>query len=240
LIVYGRHPVEELLQAAPAQVERIVVDRGGRTDGLTLPEGLRIDVDAGELDRLTNGGNHQGIAAVLGPFRYTPLGELLAAVEDQTTACVVVLDQVQDPHNLGAILRSAAAFGADGVVIAKDRSASVTDTVVRTSAGLAYRVPIARVTNIARTLREMKEDHRFWAVATVLGGDTDIWDIDFKMKTALVMGGEGPGIRRLVEETCDFQARIPMQVGVDSLNVSVATGVVLYEIARQVRPGTPS
>ncbi len=236
MIVYGRHPVEELLGVAPDELERLVVDRRDRADGLSLPDGLRVDIDSDELEQITRGGNHQGIAAVLGPFRYTPLGELLAAVEERTTACVVVLDQVQDPHNLGAILRSVAAFGADGVIIAKDRSASVTDTVVRTSAGLAYRVPIARVTNIARTLREMKEDHRFWAVATVLDGDTDVWDIDFQMKTALVMGGEGPGIRRLVDETCDFRARIPMSSGVDSLNVSVATGVMLYEIARQVRP----
>lgn len=233
MIVYGRHPVEELLVAAPSQVERLVVDRGGRTDGLSLPEGLRVDIDASELEHLTDGGNHQGIAALLGPFQYTPLGQVLDAVADDSTACVVVLDQVQDPHNLGAILRSAVAFGADGIVIPKDRSASVTETVVRTSAGLAFQIPIARVTNVARTLREMKDDHRFWAVATVLDGDTDVWDIDFQMKTALVVGGEGPGIRRLVRETCDFHARIPMHADVDSLNVSVATGVCLYEIARQ-------
>ena len=231
MIVYGQHPVEEILDVAPEQIRRVVADHGGRFDGLEIPASVERTVDGAELDRITDGGNHQGIAAVLGDFQYTGLREILAAVESAATACVVVLDQVQDPRNLGAILRSAAALGADAVLIPKDRAAQVTHTVVRTSAGLAYHVPVCRVTNVARTLEELAEAG-FWSVGMAMDGETELADIDFVMKTALVLGGEA-GIRRLVLERCDFRARIPMAAGVESLNVSVAASIALYEIARQ-------
>lgn len=226
-VVYGRHPVEEILAVARPQVQRILVDRADRVRDLDVT-GLPVDVDPAALEELCRGGNHQGIAAVLGEFRYADLAAL-AAIE---SGCVVVLDQVQDPHNLGAVLRTAAAIGVAGVVIARDRSAAVTDTVIRTSAGLAYRVPVAQVTNIARSLEELAAAG-FWSVATVMDAEQTIWDVDLGGKIAIVMGGEGPGIRRLVLEKCDFRARIPMAEGAESLNVSVAAGIAMYEWRRQ-------
>lgn len=233
MIVYGQNPVEEILAVARDQIRRIVVDHDRRIEDLDIGDDIRCVIDPEELERLTNGGHHQGVAAELGDFQYANWEKLVGSVRDASTACFVVLDQVQDPHNLGAILRSAAALGVDGVLVPKDRSASVTDAVVRTSAGLAFRVPVCRVTNIARTLAELKEEG-FWTVGTVMDGDTDLWDVDFKMKTALVLGGEGSGIRRLVQEGCDFKARIPMADGAESLNVSVAAAIAMYEIRRQL------
>lgn len=228
--VYGIHPVEELLRAAPDAVLRVLVDR---PDRLTVDADVPVEtVSTDELDRLTGGGNHQGVAAETAPFRYTALEDILVATAEATTACVLLLDQVQDPQNFGAILRSAAAFGVDAVVITKDRACPVTPTVIRASSGLAYRTPVVRITNLARTLEALAEEG-FWGVATVMDGETDLWEMDFVMKTALVLGGEGTGIRRLVEERCDFRARIPMHPGVESLNVSVAAAVCLYEVARQ-------
>ncbi len=227
-IVYGRHPVEEIFAVARDQIERLVLDRADRADGLSLA-GLTVTVDAVELETLTQSGNHQGIAAVLQPFQYAPFEPL----REIAAGCVVVLDQVQDPHNLGAILRSAAALGASAVVIPKDRAAVVTDTVIRTSAGLAYRVPVVQVTNIARTLEALAESG-FWSVGMMMDGDQTIAQVDLRGKIAIVVGGEGDGIRRLVAEKCDFRARIPMQTGAESLNVSVAAGVAMYEWRRQV------
>lgn len=234
-VVYGKHPVEEVLMLAPKEIVRLVADYAERFRDFSIPEEIAVEVDPEELERITSGGNHQGIAAELAPFHYTPLSEVLTSIGGHPTAQIVVLDQVQDPHNLGAILRSAAALDADAVVIAKDRAAGVTDTVIRTSAGLAYRVPVCMVTNIARTLDSLREEG-FWVVGTFMDGDTDLWDVDFEMKTALVMGGE-IGMRRLVREKCDFRARIPMAPGAESLNVSVAASVALYEIARQLDEG---
>lgn len=226
-IVYGRHPVEEILAVARDQVVRIVVDRDNRVDDLDV-EGLRVIVDADELNLITRHGNHQGIAAELGEFRYAPL----STATEIDSGCVVVLDQVQDPHNLGAVLRSAAALGAAAVIIPGDRAADVSDTVIRTSAGLAYRVPVVQVTNIARTLGELAKAG-FWSTALVMDGEQELRSVDLAGKCALVLGGE-VGIRRLVLETCDFKARISMAEGAESLNVSVAAGIALYEWSRQI------
>ena len=226
-IVYGRHPVEEILGVARDQVEKIVVDRLDRLDGIAV-DPITVVVDAARLEEITHGGNHQGIAAVLGDFRYTPLSAALSIER----GCVMLLDQVQDPHNLGAILRSAAALGAAAVIIPKDRAVAVSDTAIRTSAGLAYRVPVVQVTNIARTLGELAEAG-FWSVGLTMDGDTELREVDLGGKIALVLGGEGSGIRRLVLEKCDFRARIAMQDDAESLNVSVASGIALYEWRRQ-------
>ena len=226
-VVYGKHPVEEILEVARDRVKRVVIDRADRIAGLSVT-GLTVVEDRDLLDRLCDGGNHQGIAAELANFQYAQLSDVL----DIESGCLLILDQVQDPHNLGAILRSAAALGVRAVVIGKDRAASVTDTVIRTSAGFAYRIDVVQVTNIARTLEQLAEDG-FWSVGMAASGESAIWEVDLGQKIAIVVGGEGPGIRRLVLDKCDFKARIPMASGVESLNVSVAAGMALYEWHRQ-------
>lgn len=234
-IVYGKHPVEEILTVAREHILRIVVDRPDRVD-VEATTGLVVLHDPQLLEKLCGRGNHQGIAAELRPFRYATLDQIL----DGEDGCILVLDQVQDPHNLGAMLRTAAALGVRAVVIGKDRAAAVTDTVIRTSAGLAFRVDVVQVTNIARTLEQLAE-HGFWSVALVSGdvsrseeaGAPPLWEVDLAAKTTLVMGGEGPGLRRLVLQRCDLRATIPMANGAQSLNVSVAAGMAIYEWSRQ-------
>ncbi len=234
--IFGVHPVEELLAVAPESVQEIVTSRMGakelnQIESLANTHGVRFkSVDADKVEQLVERGNHQGVVAIASDFQYASLEDIMS---EGPTACVLILDQVQDPQNLGAVLRAAAAFGVDGVVIPKDRAASVTGTVVRASAGQAYRVPITQVTNIARTLETLR-DQGYWVVGTFMDGEQAAWDVDFKMKTALVMGGEGKGIRPLVEKGCDFRVRIPMQKQVESLNVAVATSIMLYEIQRQL------
>lgn len=237
--IYGIHPTEELLRTAPDQIYTIFAADPSASkldDVRTLATSLGLSLQQAsydELDRMAEGGNHQGIVIQTRPFEYVGLDAVLHATKDAGRACVLVLDQIQDPHNLGAILRSAAAMGVDGVIIPKDRAAGVTAAVVRASAGQALRVRVARITNVARTLDELK-DQGWWTAGAMLGEHTtDLWDMDFQMKTALVMGSEHQGIRRLVGEKCDFKVRIPMAAGVESLNVASAASILLYEVRRQ-------
>lgn len=235
MVIYGARPVQEVLQNAANALRELIVDDERKATELGADVRVRI-VDTAKLDEICEGGNHQGIAAEVIDFPYTSLAAIRDATRDRGRACVLVLDQVQDPQNLGTILRTAAAFGVDGVLIGKDRSAQVTPAVIRASAGLAYRVPVARVTNTSRALEELKEAG-FWTVGAVMADAQPPWAIDFDMKTALVMGAEGSGIRRLVAQNCDFRVEIPMAEGVDSLNVASSTAVLLYEIARSAGQG---
>lgn len=230
MVIYGSRPVEELVRNAPHAIREVFVTDTARGGSLGVDAAIRT-VDKNELDRITDGGNHQGIAVRVAEFPFSSLDAIIAATEDEPRARVVILDQVQDPQNLGAILRTAAAFGVHGVLIPKDRAATVTPAVVRASAGFAFSVRVARVTNVARALEQLKEAG-YWTVGAVVEEGVPPWEIDFDMKTALVVGAEGPGIRRLVAEACDFRVAVPMAAGVDSLNVSVSTGVLLYEIVR--------
>lgn len=235
--IYGVHPIEELLKTSPSSVRSVSATRWEASE---LEEVRRlckeheistIEITEISLERLADGINHQGIVCETGPFDYLELDELLERTADDSSALVVVLDQIQDPHNLGAILRSAAAFDVAAVIISKDRAASVTPAVVRASAGLAFRVPVVQVTNIARTLSTLK-DEGWWSVGTFMDGNTDVWDLDFDMKAAVVLGGEHQGIRRLVGEHCDFRCRIPCDGAVESLNVSVAGAILMFESYR--------
>lgn len=239
MYIYGIHPAEEMLQNRPDRVLNIYAARPDASNleqiqSLADKNGLSIvQTDPRKLDELAENGNHQGIVLETAPFNYLHLDSLLEKLGDRKRACFVILEAVQDPGNLGAILRSAAAMGVDAVLLPKDRAASITAAVVRASAGMAYSVPVARITNVARTLITLR-DHGFWAVASVAEGGQDVWEIDFDMRTALVLGGEHGGIRRLVAETCDFRARIPMASGVESLNVASAASIFLYEVRRQL------
>jgi 23S rRNA (guanosine2251-2'-O)-methyltransferase len=186
-----------------------------------------------ELDRMAATGSHQGVVAVTSSKQYADVQDVLAAKRGEYTL-VVLLDGVEDPHNLGAILRTADAVGADGVVIPERRAVGVTGTVAKASAGASEHLPIAKVTNIARTLEELKANG-LWIVGLDERGKQSYDSVDYKMDCALVFGAEGKGLHDLVAKKCDFLVSIPMHGKVPSLNVSVAAGVVLYEVVRQRR-----
>ncbi len=186
-----------------------------------------------ELDRMAGNASHQGVVAVTSAKQYSDLDDVVGAKRGQYSL-VVVLDGVEDPHNLGAILRTADAAGADGIVIPERRAASVTGTVTKASAGASEHLPIAKVTNIARTVEELKE-RNIWTVGLDQRASQTYDALDYNMDCALVLGAEGKGLHDLVKRKCDFLVSIPMLGKVSSLNVSVAAAVVLYEIVRQRR-----
>src|SRR5277367_2555869 len=188
-----------------------------------------------ELDSMAGNNAHQGVVAITSGKRYNHLDDVVAGKRGKYSL-VVVLDGIEDPHNLGAILRTADAAGADGVVIPERRSAAVTAAVAKVSAGASEHLPIAKVTNISRTLEELKEKD-IWVVGLDERGEQTYDAIDYKMHCAIVLGAEGKGVHDLVRRHCDFLVSIPMLGKVPSLNVSVAAGVVLYEVVRQRRLG---
>src|SRR5437660_7124516 len=184
-----------------------------------------------ELDRMAGNAAHQGVVAVTSAKQYSDLDDVLAGKRGYYSL-LVVLDGVEDPHNLGAILRTADAAGANGLVIPERRAAAVTGTVTKTSAGASEHMPIAKVTNISRSVEELKEKN-IWVVGLDERGPQTYDALDYKMDCAIVLGAEGKGVHDLVRRKCDFLVSIPMLGKVSSLNVSVAAGVVLYEVVRQ-------
>jgi 23S rRNA (guanosine2251-2'-O)-methyltransferase len=186
-----------------------------------------------ELDELAGNAAHQGVVAVTSAKQYNDLNDVIEAKRGRYSL-IVVLDGVEDPHNLGAILRTSDAVGANGIVIPERRAAAVTGTVTKASAGASEHLPIAKVTNIARTVEELKESN-VWTVGLDERGKQTYDQLDYNMDCALVLGGEGKGLHDLVKRKCDFLVSIPMLGKVPSLNVSVAAAVVLYEIVRQRR-----
>jgi 23S rRNA (guanosine2251-2'-O)-methyltransferase len=190
-------------------------------------------VGRAELDRMAGNNAHQGVVAVTSAKQYTDLDDVVAAKRGQYSL-IVVLDGIEDPHNLGAILRTADAAGADGVVIPQRRAVGVTGTVAKTSAGASAHLPVTRVTNIARALEDLKA-RNIWVVGLDEHGKQPYDSLDYNMDCAIVLGAEGKGVHDLVAKKCDFLVSIPMLGKVASLNVSVAAGVVLYEVVRQRR-----
>jgi 23S rRNA (guanosine2251-2'-O)-methyltransferase len=186
-----------------------------------------------ELDRMAGNAAHQGVVAVTSAKQYSDLDDVVGAKRGPYSL-VVVLDGVEDPHNLGAILRTADAAGADGVIIPERRAAGVTGTVTKASAGASEHLPIAKATNISRAVEELK-DRNIWTVGLDEHGKQTYDSLDYNMDCAVVLGAEGKGLHDLVKKKCDFLVSIPMLGKVPSLNVSVAAGVVLYEIVRQRR-----
>lgn len=189
-------------------------------------------VDRERLDQMSETGRHQGVIAVAGAYEYAQLEDILAAAEAKgEPPFLILLDNIEDPHNLGAIIRTANLAGAHGVVIPKNRAVGLTATVARTSAGALNYTPVARVTNLAKTIEDLKKKG-IWFVCADMGG-TRMYDLDLKGPIGLVIGSEGEGVGRLVREKCDMTAAIPMKGDIDSLNASVAAGVLVYEIVRQ-------
>ena len=242
-VVFGIHAVSRLVSARPERIQ-VVYLLEGRDD-----VALRLIADATgdhgiarercprrRLDKLAANGNHQGVVAALTPARVLDEAGLEDLLDAREKPLLLMLDQVQDPHNLGACLRSAEAAGADAVIIPKDRAVGVTATVRKVAAGSADFIPVARVTNFARVLR-MLTARGIWCYGAAAGEGATLYEMDLAGPVCLVLGGEGAGLRRLTREHCDALFQIPMAGGTESLNVSVAAGVCLFEALRQRHPG---
>jgi 23S rRNA (guanosine2251-2'-O)-methyltransferase len=243
--IVGINPVAGALANDPSRVREILVEQGSRSSRIAelADEAKRLGVRVharprAMLDKVSAHARHQGVAANYEMPAAKSEHDLAVLLESAGDAALfLVLDGVTDPHNLGACLRSAAAAGATAVIVPKDRAVGVTPVVRRASAGAVDRVPLIEVTNLARALRELK-DAGVWLTGLAGEAEASVYDIDLRGKLALVMGGEGEGMRRLTREACDHVARIPMPGATESLNVSVATGIVLFEAVRQRRSGT--
>lgn len=239
-LLVGRNPVVEALRAqVPATALYIAqgIDMDDRVNELVRTAADRgiaiLEISRAELDRMTGGVLHQGVGLQVPPFAYEPFDDLIAAAMEQTAPLLVALDGVTDPRNLGAVIRSAAAFGAQGVFVPERRAAGITATAWRTSAGAAARVPVAQVTNLTRSLKACQAAG-FMAVGLDADGETDLYDLEAAVgPLVVVVGSEGRGLSRLVGETCDLTVSIPMISEVESLNASVAAAVTLAEVARR-------
>lgn len=236
--VEGRNAVLEAFRSGKAVDKLFVLERC--EDGpvrTILREAKKHDtmvkfVKKEHLDQMSETGKHQGVIAMTAAYTYAEVEDILeAAREKGEPPFILLLDNIEDPHNLGAIIRTANLAGAHGVIIPKNRAVGLTATVARTSAGALNYTPVAKVTNLARTIEELKKQG-MWFVCADMGG-TQMYDLDLKGSIGLVIGNEGEGVSKLVREKCDFIASIPMHGDIDSLNASVAAGVLAYEIVRQ-------
>ncbi|MFQ5586394.1 MAG: 23S rRNA (guanosine(2251)-2'-O)-methyltransferase RlmB [Thermodesulfobacteriota bacterium] len=241
-IIYGINPVLEAIRAAPDSVERVFIAEGRRgwAAGEVVEALSRVDIPwehlhRREVERLTGTEKHQGVAALVADFHYSSLEEILAAgARREGKRLILVLDGIQDPQNLGALIRSGNGAGVDGVIIPKRRAAGVTPAAVKASAGAAEVTPVAQVTNIATTLERL-EENGIWVVGIEADAPHDIYSADLSGDLAVVIGSEGGGMRRLVRERCDALLSIPLAGDVSSLNASVAGAVALFEAVRQRR-----
>ncbi|SDC77692.1 23S rRNA (guanosine2251-2'-O)-methyltransferase [Melghirimyces thermohalophilus] len=238
--VIGRQGVREALGAGRQVAKLLVADGAGKGKGGLGPlleearqKGITVQfVPRKKLDDIARGGNHQGVAAQVEAYRYAGVDELFRRAEERgESPFFLLLDGVEDPHNLGSMLRTADAAGAHGVIIPKRRAAGLTQTVAKTSAGAIEHIPVARVTNLNRTAEELKE-RGVW----LFGSDADAPEpydrVDYSGAVGLVIGSEGKGISRLLKEKCDFLVRLPMKGRVSSLNASVAGALLMYEVVR--------
>src|SRR5579859_4053834 len=236
----GIHAVKEALEAQ-RPIDRIAIARGRQDTRieeivqLARKQGIPVRFeDRGQLDRLANSKDHQGVVAVAAARTAATLEDVLANANSSNAqkGLIVLLDGVEVPHNLGAIVRTALAAGAHGVVIPERRAAGLTDTVARSSAGALAHLPVAKVTNLARAMEELKEAG-YWLVGLDERGDKSYSEVDYTTATGIVMGSEGSGLHELTRKRCDFVVSLPTTGPVKSLNVSVAAGVVLFEAVRQ-------
>ena len=240
-LVFGLHAVGALLQKQPERVTRLCVFEA-RDDRkiqaiMELAKACNIRpefLSRAGLDRFANGENHQGVVAFCKAINLYSENDLGMILQKSAKPLLLILDGVQDPHNLGACLRSADAAGVDAVIAPRDKAVGITPTVSKVASGAAENIPFIQVTNLARTLRELQEQG-VWIYGAAGEADKSVYDVDFKGPTAIVLGAEGSGLRRLTRDLCDVLVKIPMQGTVSSLNVSVATGIFLFEAIRQRR-----
>ncbi|MEM1125330.1 MAG: 23S rRNA (guanosine(2251)-2'-O)-methyltransferase RlmB [Bacteroidota bacterium] len=243
-VVAGRNPVRELIETSPERVEKVLIQRGA--NGRPIDQIQRLahhaklpvqHVPQAKLERLVPGVNHQGVAAVSAPVAYRDLDDMLqeiAADWDTVQArkpMLLLLDRIEDPHNFGALLRTAVAAGVDGVVVPQQHMAPLNAAAMKTSAGTAHHVPVARVGNLADAMLQLKE-RGYWLAGADGAGETSVWEMDWDRPIAVVLGSEGRGLRRRVQDTCDYLVSIPLRGPAESLNVSVAGGILLFAASR--------
>ena len=237
--IEGRNSVLELLESGK-DVNKIFVTRGEKHGSINKILGIAkerkiivVEKDKKQMDEMAQEENYQGVIAIVPPFEYVEISDILeVAKERNEDPFVIVLDGIEDPHNLGSIIRTAETAGVHGVIIPKRRAVSVNSTVNKASAGAVEHMKIARVTNISDAIEELKQAG-LWVCGTDMNTNTYYYDQDFKMPIAIVIGSEGFGMSRLVKENCDFLVKIPMKGKVTSLNASVSTGIVIYEAVEQ-------
>lgn len=229
MLIYGRNVAYETLKNDLKSIRKVIIQDGFNDQNIiSLIEKAKLPVNyesKSSMDSLSRG-VHQGIILDVMDYQYYNLEDIL----NDSTQFVLILDHLEDPHNLGAIIRTSEAALVDAIIIPQDREVQVNSTVMKTSAGALTRMKICRVTNLVQTIKKLKEDG-FWVIGTAMDGD-DYRQIDYSGKVALVVGNEGHGMSRLVRESCDFVASIPMYGEVNSLNASVATGIMIYEVVR--------
>jgi 23S rRNA (guanosine2251-2'-O)-methyltransferase len=237
--IEGKKPVLEALRAGHAIVKIYILkgDWGGPFQeiiGLAHQKKIPVNqVDGKVLEHMAVTRNHQGIIAIAAEWKYAQMAEIMKNASDRNEpALLLLLDGIEDPQNLGSIIRTAEAAGVHGIIIPERRAVGLTAIVSRTSAGAIEHIPVARVTNLTKTIEELKQAG-LWFTGADMGGDQVFYESDLSGPIGIVMGGEGKGISRLVKEHCDQMARLPMWGKVDSLNVSVAAGIMLYEVRRQ-------
>lgn len=237
-IIFGRNPVLEALKSG-RDIDKLLVTSGSTEGSLLKITAMASDrkipvvrVEKQTLERISGGASHQGVAAYISAYKYKTMEDVLKIADERgEEPLVIILDNLEDPHNLGAIMRTAECAGAHGIIIPKRNSCGLTDTVAKTSAGAIEYVPCVRVTNIVRTIEELKK-HGFWIGACDMGG-SEYYKVNLTGKLAIVIGSEGAGISRLVKENCDFTVSMPMVGNITSLNASNAAAVLLYEVRRQ-------
>ena len=236
-IIYGIHPVVEALKTG-GKIEKVILLKGGRPGGVReifeITTRRKIPVvfrDREHLDTTAGTGHHQGVICICGEYRYAGMDEVLADCKSRKNALILILDGITDPQNLGSLIRTALCFGASGVIIPGNRAASITPAVIKASAGAAMHLPVVMVVNISRAIDNLKKEG-FWVYGADATRGKNLRSHDYSTHMGLVMGSEGKGIRPLVRKKCDFLVSIPMTAIIDSLNVSVSGGIILYEMTR--------
>uniref|UniRef100_A0A7V2ZKY1 23S rRNA (Guanosine(2251)-2'-O)-methyltransferase RlmB n=1 Tax=Ignavibacterium album TaxID=591197 RepID=A0A7V2ZKY1_9BACT len=237
-LIIGRKPVLEALNSNEeiTQVYILYGQEGGIINAIRVAakkKGIKVNqIPLEKFKQLIKDKNAQGVVAIKSSQKFYDLSEIISSAKSQTYPLILILDSIQDTHNLGAILRTAECSGADGIIVTKHNSAPINETVVKTSAGASELVKICQVNNLANAIDELKNEG-FWIVGSYLGNSKPYTEVDYKMPIALIVGNEEKGIRKLTADKCDFLIHIPMKGKIQSLNVSVATGIILFEILRQ-------
>ncbi|MDN4076205.1 23S rRNA (guanosine(2251)-2'-O)-methyltransferase RlmB [Fictibacillus terranigra] len=240
--IIGRNPVLEVLRAG-RDINKIFVGEGSQKGPVSQVIHMAKEnnvlvqfVPKRKLDLLSDGGNHQGVIAAVAAYEYAEIDDLFKKAEEKgEEPFFILLDEIEDPHNLGSIMRTADAAGAHGIIIPKRRAVGLTAAVAKASTGAIEYIPVVRVTNIVQTMKELKE-RGLWFVGADMKGKEDYREAKLDMAIGLVIGSEGKGMGRLVKDTCDFLVRLPMEGKVTSLNASVAAGLLLYEVYRKRHP----
>lgn len=239
-VIEGRNAVIEALRSKNTTVENILVAKGESTGSINVIYALAKEnkitikeVDRRKLDQMSNTGSHQGVIAVVTPYRYCEVEDILALAKQKgEDPFIIILDEIEDPHNFGSIARTAEICGAHGIIIPKRRNVGVTPTVYKSSAGAVQHIKIAKVSNINSTIDMLKENG-IWIYGADMDGEAYCFESDLKGPCALVVGSEGKGIGKLTKQKCDVLVKIPMKGKITSLNASVAAGIIMYEISKQ-------